>query len=340
MPNNYKTLLSHSIEHSTVEQSSLLETPVNDGLTDKMQEIRLKIGIIENFEIDRNPSNFDPLDVKGVVNMTTGKVTIRWVDIPGGVVGASSKSTTGKYKLIKENQNELPELTKTYISDDSRKEYVPLTHAFIWADDKNWCGFNYIPPIGSRVIVGFQKRGAPTILGYLPTHYKIFEPILKPGEMCLKGYGKNYIHLRNTNKLDIKAWSVSGESDTDDPDRKEFVKSGTTLWIRLNADQGFIRISASNGESENYSGFLVTPDSVSLMSGGSDGGTTFLMDKNQFKITSSRVEFDASDSMIFKSSSNIAMNSDNDIIVKGGSAITVQSGATIAMNSGRIDLNS
>lgn len=215
-----------------------------DGMLDKLGEVKLKLAIIDNPEIIRSGNTLlNPLDMKNIYNFNNGCVCLKWVDSPGGVIRPSE--VDGKWEKISKNEKYNPE-EREYNEWDisSRRQQVNLSHPFIWADNKNYCGFNYIPPVGSMVIVGFRKQGLPFVLGFLPTHYKICYPVLKPGEMVLKGYGNNYIHNRWSDKLDLKAWSVKNEKDLDDPKGEKKNISDCTLWIRLNANDRYIELIA------------------------------------------------------------------------------------------------
>lgn len=276
---------SMSIQNSHMQNISnfnrLSDRLPYDGMVDKFGEVRLRLAIIDNHEIIREQySRIDPLNTKKIINMNTGELTLRWIDLPGGIIRPTGTNNdlvgTWKYHKDKDKPNpEDREFDEWEIT--SRREMVSLTHPFIWANDKNYCGFNYIPPIGSVVIVGFKKHGFPVILGYVPTHYKIFYPVLKPGEMVMKGYGNNYTHWRWTDKIDFKAWSIKDEIDidyTDDYTEEERVNpTDCTLWIRLNANKRFIQLSAMENDTEpkkahgpHQTVFTLTPKTLSVKS--------------------------------------------------------------------------
>jgi hypothetical protein len=214
-----------------------------DGMNDKFSEIRLRLAIVDNPEIKRNKyEKIDELDEKNIFNYNTGKLTLKWLNMPGGVIRPHKMG--GGWKYIKENDYEKPE--ERDFSEweiQSRREMVSLTHPFIWADDENYCGLNYVPPVGSVVVVGFRKHGFPIILGYLQTHYNICYPPLKPGEMTMKGYGNNYIHWRWSDKLDTKVWTKRDKVDLDDPDREKISDTNVTMWLRMNAHDRNIKMS-------------------------------------------------------------------------------------------------
>lgn len=241
--------------------------------------IKLRLAIIDNPEINRpNSIGFDPTDADEAVNDNTGKVSLRWIGMSGGVINPDkSGSKTGKITSYNPEDRTLDETRNSSI-----RELVPLTHPFLWAGPDNWCGYNYLPPIGAKVIVGFGKSGLPYILGYLNPHYKICTPFLRPGEICNKGYGNNYIHNRWSNKLDLKAWVTAGEQDIDDPSAEKSASEDCTLWIRMDADNANIEISA------NSSVFYLTPDTIAM----SVAGTSM------FSITSDTVAITANNFVV------------------------------------------
>ena len=173
----------------------------------------------------------------------------------------------------------------------SRREMVDLCYPFIWSDGTNWCGYNYIPPIGSKVVVGFRRHGFAVMLGYLPTYYRAAYPPLKPGEICNKGYGNNYIHNRWSDKLDLKAWSVAGAVDLDDPAKTKTNASDCTLWIRLDANNRHIKISATSASPAQSSVIYLKPESITMSTADLnnpdiEGGTTsYYQDANNVTIT-------------------------------------------------------
>ena len=262
-----------------------------DGMVDNLGEVRLRIALIENPEIQRSDYiNLDASDVQGVYNLNTGKVALSWADLPGGVIRPAEVDGQWKYDQ-KEDKYNPEERTFNDWDIQSRREMVDLTHPFIWADNKNWCGYNYIPPVGSKVVVGFRKHGFPIILGYLPTHYKICYPVLKPGETCNKGYGNNYIHNRWSDKLDLKAWSVAGDVDKDDPSKSKVNASDCTLWIRMDANNRHIKISATDASPAHTSVIYLKPESITMTTvdladeNASGGTTSYFQDSNNVTIT-------------------------------------------------------
>ncbi len=228
----------------------------DDGIYDKFSDLRLRLAIVDNYEFQRDRDQFfDPLDTRYIVNTNTGKIALKWIDLPGGVL--RPKSLGGFWTYMRENDYYYPE-DRDYndYNIESRREMVSLTHPFIWTGYENYCGFNYSPPVGSVVIVGFRKHGFPLILGYLTSDFKICYPPLRPGEMVMKGYGNNYIHWRWSDKLDMNVKSEENADDIDDPDLRDEQdgesKANVTncnLWLRLNSNDRHIEIIAS----ETYS---------------------------------------------------------------------------------------
>lgn len=237
------------------------------GQVDKFGEIRLRLATIDSPEINRTGfDSINELDTTNVVNVNSGKVTLKWEDVPGGVVRPTELSGTWKYNPDQDSINpEERDFNNNTIT--SSREMVDLTSPFIWTGDANYCGFNYIPPIGSRVIVGFRKHGFPLILGYLPKYFKVLYPVLKPGEMCIKGHGNNYTHWRHSDKLDMKVWSNKGEIDKDDPYKKKENQTSNVIWLRLNANDGYILMSVTDSTNGKTSAFNISGDVVTVTTG-------------------------------------------------------------------------
>lgn len=285
------------IEHVNIGSQLEDRTPYN-GTLDRFGDVRLRVAIIDNPEIKREQySKINPLDIKNIINLNTGNVVLRWVDMPGGIIRGNDLG--GKWEHNKKYEhngvnlhtdiNEYTEFegqtdpysmaqpeNRHYSEWDisSRREMVQLTHPFIWQDSTNYCGFNYIPPVGSMVIVGFKKFGHPVILGYVPTHYAVAKPTLKPGELVMKGYGSNYIHWRQSDKLDMKVESTKGKVDLDDYEKVKKTKDDCTLWIRMNANDRFIKISANNKSTNEKTSLIIKPESIALDVSGLDGKKT------------------------------------------------------------------
>lgn len=201
--------------------SNAANKPAYDGKLDQHGSVRLRIGIVDNPTIKRNQgSKIEATDPYNVINMTTGKVTIKWAEQDGGVLRSSS---FGSYGME---------------GEDSDKESLDLTHPFIWANDSNWCGINHLPPIGSIVVVGFRKHNQPIILGYIQSHYEVVTPI-ELGEIMNKGFGNNTSHWKMHDSQEHKAWVTQNESKPvkwlkDSPGRKyEWKPAPYTIGLKL-----------------------------------------------------------------------------------------------------------
>ena len=301
------TLQNSYVEHVNIGNRLDDRTPYN-GTLDRFGEVRLRIAIVDNPEIKREQySRIDPLDTKNIINLNTGNIVLKWVDMPGGIIRGSDlagkwehnkayehngvnlhtdineytefSGQTDAYSMAQPENRDLNEWDIT-----SRREMVQLTHPFIWQNSDNYCGFNYIPPVGSMVIVGFKKFGQPVILGYLPTHYAVVDlpklgPVLKPGELVMKGYGHNYIHWRQSDKLDMKVEAEKDYIDLDDFERKKKTSADCTLWIRMNANDRFIKISARNKTTKEQTLLIIKPESIALDVSGTDNKKTNMIIK-------------------------------------------------------------
>ena len=323
---DYRALQNHQNRNMTIYNNLSPRDPY-DGQVDKNSEIRLRLAQIDNYEIKRDPNiKYDPLDVTRVVNLNTGQVVLRWLDAPGGIIRANDLD--GEWIYNKENSSYNPEdrtLDEWHIQ--SRREMVQLTYPFIWSNAENYCGMNYIPPIGSIVIVGFRKLGLPIILGYLSNNYKTLYPILKPGEISIKGYGNNYIHNRQSDKLDLTAWSKNGEIDIDDPNKAKFNLGNYKMWIRINGNDGNISIIARDyGDNSEFNGnptiesyIKVSPEKITMSC--NYDSTTIVQTSDKITFNSDNIEFN---------SKSIKINSDDFNIQTSGDCKI--SGGTIHLN--------
>ena len=202
--------------------------------------IHLRLAVIDNPNIGRPNAVIDYTDTTGVVNTVTAKVCLRWLNMNGGVVRANSKRGAGEHR----SSYNVEDLEHGELNGGDDSELVELSYPFIWVADTNWCGFNYMPPVGAKVIVGFAKNNDPRILGYINPKPKHIKPVLKPGEVCVKGYGDNYIVWRQSNKLDIFVGVGEGVQDVDDPTYQKASTAACNLSIRMDADNGFIKLTA------------------------------------------------------------------------------------------------
>ena len=325
-----KTLQNSYIDHMNASNRLDDRTPY-DGTLDRYGELRLRIAVIDNHEIKRQQySKIDPLDTKEIVNLNTGCVVLRWLDMPGGII--RDANTAGKWEHNKkyehtsvnkhENIDESTNMSNTsdpYIlgmpenrnhdewNITSRREMVELTHPFMWSSIDNYCGMNYLPPVGSVVIVGFKKHGLPIILGYVPTNYTICKPILKPGEITMKGYGNNYIHWRQSDKLDMKVWAEKDGKDgkkhvdNDDYENAKVNKADCTMWLRMNANDRYIMISAEGenpDDSKNHkTNLVIKPESITVNTTGT------------FKVNAGNIELNANSGDVIVKGNKIFLNS-------------------------------
>ncbi len=318
------------------------------GMADQYSDIRIRLAIIDNPEIKRDKnSQINPLDINGSINVNTGKIALRWVDSPGGIIRTQDLSGQWTYNPDKDKYNPEDRDFQEW-SITSQREQVSLSHPFIWANNENWCGINYLPPAGSIVIVGFRKQGMPLILGFVQTHYQICEPPLKLGEIVNKGYGNNYIHNRWSDKLDLKAWSNAGNLDKDDPYRKKINTASCTLWIRLNANDRYIEMIAtgtnSSGEESPLNKYpqeikdfasskiVIRPSSILMQTDG-ENTTTYYQEHNLVTITTNEFTVNA-DNIHMNAKENINSIAGNDITDNAANNSTIISGNNTEINTG------
>lgn len=231
-----------------------------------------------------NPASTNYLDVKSAVNENNGKVVLT-LNL-SGIVSPTQQDMTD-YTDISYNPEDR---TLDEVANSSNEEKVPLTYPFIWVGQDSWCGYNYLPPLNSEVIIGFGRRHNAYILGYINNDYKACTPYLKPGELCMKGVGNNYIHNRWSNKLDLKAWASAGDQDRDAASREESAQSDCTLWIRMDADNGHIEISATGGDAGQMSGIWISPEGINMVV---QGKTIFGMDSGGMTMTGGSISQNA-----------------------------------------------
>jgi hypothetical protein len=238
-------------------------SPVNGGYTSEFDGMKIRTATISSPEVSPQ-DGYEETDPNGHININTGQCSLSWEDTPGGVcrpafLAGETKSTTEGLSINPE------EKTGSGQATTSARESVDISQPCIWTGNDNWCGINYMPPVGSRVITGQGPNGKPQIMGYLPSNYSACNPILSVGETCMKGYGNNYIHCRQSNKIDLKAWGGSGDIDPDDPNQSKSSSSDSTVWVRLNANDGYLKLSVGGGS--NSSAIMMTNDVITITTG-------------------------------------------------------------------------
>lgn len=212
---------------------------------DKYYDIQIRVAQIDypgNEVI--SPFTRDPTNVTGIVNDIEKKVCLRINDINMGV--ADSVGSTGvqeRKTSYNVTQRNISQVTNT----DSIPN-IPLTFPFIFTSPSNWCGFNFLPPAGCKVLVGFGKQNMPYILGYLAENVKVISPVLSPGEIMIKGIGNNYIYWSRDGVLTLYAGAEEGELDKNDYTKELTNKETASCSIVLNANQGEIVFSTNNSQ--------------------------------------------------------------------------------------------
>lgn len=287
-----------------------LSRPYQGGSGDPHLDVRLRIGIIDH-AVQKN-APIDPLNASKIINMATGKVCIRWLEYPGGIIRPPEFSTGS-------NEN---------YDDFSDREMIGLTHPIMWNSGDNWMGINYMPPVGSVVVVGFRKNNLPVILGFLQQHYSVCEP-LKLGEIMIAGYGRNTSHWKQDHEQEHKAWISQGEkngfgiANPDTVGLRIKIKAGSNQDddknddpnnpVNRNNKRGLIELYAYrlvNGEMIEASALEVKPESISLNSFVPEDGVAEndLTVFNKVELTKDALNFSSSNS---GGKSNINMTKDS-----------------------------
>lgn len=359
--NNFENIKMQHL-HNQMNLNTL-NKPAN-GTSDKFSEVRLKLGVIDNYLIKRNDDKIDPLDGDHIVNMNNGHVVIKWIDYNGGILrpeqfGYPNEGYPEPWSYFPEKDSKYPE-TRTlncYNHDKaSDKEMIPLTHSFIWSNGENWAGINYLPPIGTIVIIGYRKNGLPVILGTVQSNYKACKPYLKLGETMIKGYGNNYTHWRWSNKLDTHVWAEKDTIDIDDPNKQDKYPHNIDMWFRYDCytcnmwlevfqhgpnDENIkttmeikpesININSTHIDRQKSSQLTITTDNISCSSIDINTGdnTNMFMDPNIINVEAISNSGDKSTNIITPNS--IKFNTTGDMHINADGQINIQ-GSKINLN--------
>ena len=238
--------------------------PINGGFTEMFaNQAASRLATITN-PLLKPLEGYDPRDPTDHINMNQGTCCLTWENSIGGICNPPWMANTTKQTTEGRSINP-EECTSSGQSTNSTQQTVQMTSPAMWTGDGNWCGLNYMPPVGSRVLVGEGANGDQQIQGYLPADFSSIRPILQMGETCIKGFGDNYIHCRTSDKIDIHASSGASNYDFDDPNKEKQNTQGSTLWIRLNANDCQIKISAA-GDSESTA-MVMTDNNITITTG-------------------------------------------------------------------------
>jgi hypothetical protein len=315
----------------------------SNGVFDKFEGVRIRTAVIENYTIKaKDGEEKDPLNIDHVINMNNGQVVIRWINYSGGIIrpdqyGYPEQGYTEPWSYFPDKDSKYPErrTLDCYNHDKaSDKEMIPLTHAFIWADEKNWCGMNHLPPVGAIVIVGFKKNNIPVILGYLQNNFTSLTPYLKPGETIIKGYGDNYIHWRWSNKLDMHVKSKKGDIDIDDPYKKDVYPNTIEMWMRFDAYTRDITIDVNQTDSDELrrTTIDIKPETfdVTTMDLNTSKKSTLNVSTEDIYIMSTD-ETNNIKSELYMDSNNVDITTDGNINIQAKGTINIK-GSTVNIN--------
>lgn len=227
---------------------------------DKYSDLRLRLAVINN-STQQNYKNKESLDLTNVYDPIQGKVVIQWMKGNNNGVNAIER-LSGTWEYKRENNDYNIKNRKPIYQVDSSMPNVKLTSPFIWTGDNGKsCGINYVPPNNSICIIGNKESTQPLILGYLPSNPAVLYPALKPGEVSISGYGNNFIHWSQSDKITIYCRSNVDEYDKDDKDyidnRDKCKKNAADceIEININANDRYIEILSieKNGNPQNNS---------------------------------------------------------------------------------------
>lgn len=272
--------------------SSTITLDKSKNLMDEHYSVQLRVATIENpLKSIQSPISKDPADTTQVVNENTGKVCLRYNDLN---VGAINPNGTGK-RLNSSFSYPSEDRTFNELANTDTRPIVPITYPYMFTNAVTWCGINFLPLVGSKVIIAFGKSDFPYILGYLAEKYVATNPPLMPGEICIKGYGGNYIHWRWSNKIDIIAKAKQGSQDLDDSSGGKTANSDSRVAIQLDADNGTLTLMVGETgiriqrdgvfvQTKGASSFALKENSLDMQV---QGGSSISVDKESVGFTSS-----------------------------------------------------
>ena len=283
MANEFDTLMDDEVMNELNELEEMFDSLIGDVDAQSVQErknpsenkfdskfnsMKLILGVIDDAGIVRpaGASSTFQLNTDGIVNQTRGLCCLKFFE-GGGVKNASE----GGFR-----RNPMPDdpdlVEKRHLETGSLKERVQLTSPFVWDNENNWMGIDYLPPVGAKVIIGFEQSGEAYILGYLPQSFQSHKYLkdrgtIQSGEMVLKGFGNNFIHLRKSNKLVLQAYADSGSKDIDQPDGQKTAGGNHKCEIFLDGDNGRITFSVGTNQ------LVISEDGIAIMNGTKSGIT-------------------------------------------------------------------
>lgn len=246
-----------------MQQQKFMKDNVNNYVNhDNNSDLRLRMAVITNSKVPV-AENKDPLDMTQTLNQSRGSVAISYMNgVSGTGPAAGTDIQTSQY--IKSNNSYKLADRKFNYDTTSTDANTKLSMPYIWtgqnSDGENtWCGFNYVPLQNSIALMGNKESGQPLILNYVPSNPEILLPALKPGEIAISGYGHNYIHWGQSDKITIHCDSKQGGIDYDDPNyldpNTNIVKKNaadSSIDIQINANDRMILIETKeNGQPNN-----------------------------------------------------------------------------------------
>lgn len=308
----------------------MLDTSNFRGVHDKLANLKIRIGIIDDPFIDRykekqKVDNIDPIEEIGAINFKTGRVAIRWLDNYGGV-----------------------KMDKNFGDDDNmeygKRQIIQVMYPAMWSSNNksNWCGFLSIPTYGSIVAVGFRDKELPIIIGYLNGDWEICanqitkdekyrNKTIRPGEQIVRGYGNSFIYWQQIEKLQINSTKYRGDKNSEKTVHNKTVKADITLSAL--EENLTIKILDDNG---NNAHLIMKPAYAELKTNNKSAFSNIIMTPTTITANTATFTVNSVNSII-NAQNSITMNAGNSIVSTAGNMILEKAGNAITSISPRIN---
>ena len=191
----------------------------------------------------------------------------------------------------------------------------------------NWCGLNYGMLNGARTMTQKMANGRYVVTGCMSQDHSSISPILKPGAICIKGFGDNMIHWHSSDLLEIKVGSEKGSNDFNtnlggqkpNADARQ-TENGSSMFINLDGHDESITISVTGTKDQKTSTIIIQGDTVTVNT------THFIVNAEE------DATIDAKKTITLKAGEKIKLEA-NDIEMKGGSSASASGSGSITMEA-------